>query len=178
LESGDAAGYRDTCEKMLERFRESPGSANAARMAQISLLLPVSGPLLDVACEIADYAGESGGQHPEVAPQCRFAKGLAEYRRERFASAANWMQQTIGQPDLLFGDRPYPPREVIAHAVLAMAQQKLGQPDTARAALAKAEEIFQAQSLWPRRPIVDYDRLIAQILLREARGVVGDTKAP
>jgi tetratricopeptide (TPR) repeat protein len=176
LELGDEAGYRDGCEKMLLRFRELRGTDNAGRMAQISLLRPASGRLLANASEFANFA-EASGQDPRVAPACRFAKGLAEYRQGRFASAADWMQKVIGQPDLTFGDKPYAPREVAAHSVLAMAQQQLGQPDAGRAALAKAEEVFQAQSLWPKHPIVDYDRLIAQILLREARSVLGEPKA-
>jgi WD40 repeat protein/tetratricopeptide (TPR) repeat protein len=176
VETGDIPGYRSHCQKMLAQFGRTRDVITADQTAQTCLLLPASSNTLSAAYRWADLV-VTVEQQLSTLHSCQFTKGLAEYRRERFASAADWMKKIIGQSPV-YGGKPYAPREVCAHALLAMVRQQLGQPDAARVALAKAEQVFKTELSQLEYSATEWhNRLIAQILLREARNVVGETKA-
>jgi serine/threonine-protein kinase len=179
-DTGDVAAYREHCEKMLMHVGETPDRMRAERTARTCLLLPASGHTLDAACRCADLAlpQDQGKSFQDYYPTFLFTKGLAEYRRERFADAAQWLHQATDEPSFPQGAKLYAPRDVWAYATLAMARQRLGQPDAARVALAKAEQVFKTELSQLEYSATEWhNRLIAQILLREARNVVGETKA-
>jgi hypothetical protein len=99
-----------------------------------------------------------------------FAKGLAEYRAGRPAEAVKWLKRFEPHADGANIDAS-------AFAVLAMAQQRMGQKEQARAALHSAQAIFAAKMPDPSagRPFGDWlNWLHSQILLREAEGLLTD----
>ncbi|MEO8351545.1 MAG: hypothetical protein ABI680_07430 [Chthoniobacteraceae bacterium] len=63
--------------------------------------------------------------------------------------------------------------QAAAQAVLAMAQRQMGQPDSAKAALASGTELLDNNWISETRDTIDggdpHDWLIARILLREAK---------
>ena len=78
---------------------------------------------------------------------------------------------------LVLAAKGFSPREVQAHAVIAMSHHRLGQPTEARAALAKATEL--AATLPPKPGENDLggdwkDVLIAKLLLQEARTLLDE----
>ncbi len=83
--AGGPGRYRELCRRMLDRFREPDDLEIAERMAKYCLLLPQSGAELEDADRMADRAvarGTGGLLH-----WAGSAKGLADYRRGRFAEA-------------------------------------------------------------------------------------------
>jgi hypothetical protein len=97
------------------------------------------------------------------------AKGLAEYRQERFASATDWMQQVLSRAG------PTPERDAAAWLVLALAQHQLKQTNEAGASLAKGREIIEAKlpKLDSGNLGEDWDDLIiAHALLDEAKALI------
>src|SRR5262249_56782298 len=54
--TGDRAGYREHCRRMLERFGPTTDPMIAERTAKACLLLPLGGPEQAAACDLADRA--------------------------------------------------------------------------------------------------------------------------
>jgi hypothetical protein len=136
------------------------------------LILPSSGPDLETAAKLAETAVTVATNHSDM-PWFRFAKGLAEYRQGHFASAVEWMQKVQADAG------PVVDRDAEACMVLAMAQYRLKQADTARATFGKGSEIVNTQL--PKLESGDFgnwiDWIIAHALLREATALIEDQPA-
>ena len=123
---------------------------------------------------------EKGGKLPEAErlfnelAYHHFAKGLAEYRQDRFASAAEWANKALakaGKDDHL---------AALSYMVMAMAHHQLNDINKAQVALGKALE--SATTKPPKLESRDFTDsahqwLISQILLREAETLIGSASA-
>jgi tetratricopeptide (TPR) repeat protein len=170
--NGDHESYHHYCREFLDRFGESD-DVFGERIAKACLILPSSGPHLAVVDKLAEVAVTSGTN--KYLPYFQFAKGLADYRQGRFASAAEWMVKSIDNP--FYGDGHS--RYVQAHMVLAMAQWRLKQPVEARKTFIKGIEIEQTKL--PKLESGDLgtgwywrDWIIAHALLNEAKSLIED----
>ena len=117
--TGDRAGYRDHCRRMLDRFGPTTDPIIAERTAKACLLLPLGGPEQEAACDLADRAVALARGH-WVQPWAEATRGLAAYRREHFADAVAWADRCLARGP---GDWN---RELPAHLVRAMALSRLG----------------------------------------------------
>jgi hypothetical protein len=137
-------------------------------MAKDFLVLPGSGPDLEIAVKLAETAASVPTNHPDIV-WFRLAKGLAEYREGHFSSAAEWMQRVLADAGQAIN------RDAEASFVLSMAQHQLGQTDQARATLAQGLEILDTKMAklqdgdlggnWD-------DWMFAHALVKEARGLI------
>jgi serine/threonine protein kinase/tetratricopeptide (TPR) repeat protein len=164
LRAGDVAGYRRVCRAMLERFRGTQVLEIAERTAKTCLLAPDAVPDLDRVQKLADRT-VTGTENRWFL----FVKGLAEYRAGQYAEAVKWLDR--------FGPDAHGTHiDATAFAVLAMAQQRLGQKEKARTALHSGQAIVAEkmpnpaavgpfQGMWQ-------DWLHSQILLREAEALL------
>ncbi len=173
---GDLENYRLYCRELLDRFREPKDAISGEGIAKVCLMLPSSG--VDLALVERTGGRRSSGrindQDPYI-PYSQFAKGLAEYRQGRFASAADWTRKSIADPFYGAGHSRY----VQSYMVLAMAQYQLNEHEEARAALAKGSEIEQT-----KLPKIDSgdlgpdwywrDWIIAHALMNEAKALIDD----
>ena len=170
--SGQLDAYREHCRKSTERFGNSADPLIAERIAKDCLILPASGADLAVVAKMADTAAAVTNR--SATPSFQFVKGLAEYRRGRFAGAVEWVNKALTKE----GDSEN--RDVEAYMVLAMARYQLKQTDEARAALARGTEIERTKL--PKLESGDIgeswlDWIIAHALMREAKALIeGDTK--
>jgi len=168
LETGDVAGYRKHCHAALARFAKTDTPCIAERTAKMCLLLPLDGPDLAEASNLAERAVKAGNDDA-LAAYYQFVKALAEYREGSFQSAAEWAARVQEQAG---GDYR---RDVQAYSVLAMAQHRLHREGEAHTTLRKA--IGVAETNLPKLDSGDlgpdwHDWIIAQTLLREAKGLV------
>ena len=172
VENGDVQGYHKLCQAMLARFGATNDPSIAERTAKVCLLLPVAVAELATASRLSELAVADGKDSPWL-PYYQCTKGLSEYRQGRFTSAVDWVQKALASPGVIA-------RDVQASMVLAMAQQQLNQPNEARATLAKGREL--AETNLPKLDSGDlgpdwHDVLIANILMREAQGLIEGEKA-
>jgi len=125
----DRAGWEQTCQKLMARFRNPANPYVAERVAQDCLLLPDSA--IDVAAvdKLADVAVTLGSGEPSL-PYFQACKAMSNYRLGRFSEAVEWAQKAVGAATA------EAPAKGKAFAVLAMARWHLGQEGAARAALA------------------------------------------
>ncbi|MFN0125454.1 MAG: tetratricopeptide repeat protein [Verrucomicrobiales bacterium] len=168
LQAGDSAGYRKHRLTLLEKFRATDNLLTMERTARTCLLLPVEGEELETAGKLADAAATLGHQH-EDRRSFQSTAALAHYRRGRYGEAVSTLRD-------LLANRDYLTLEIDIHAVLAMALHRLGQPDEARAALAKASDLVATHLPSPDSGDfggIDWsDILIARLLLREAKALL------
>jgi tetratricopeptide (TPR) repeat protein len=171
---GDRAGYREHRRRMLDRFGRTTDPIVAERTAKACLLLPLDGPEQDAACELADRAVALARDH-WVRPWAEGTRGLAAYRRARFADAVAWSDRCIAR-----GPRERN-RELPAHLVRTMALSRLGRPDEAGAALVRAAILSRTKvaSQGGRVDGSDWqDRVVCEVLLHEAEANSMDRDFP
>jgi tetratricopeptide (TPR) repeat protein len=172
--TGDRAGYRAHCRRMLDRFGPTTDPIIAERTAKACLLLPLGGPEQVAACDLADRAVELAKGH-WVVPWAEATGGLAAYRRERFADAVAWADRCLARGA---GDWN---RELPAYLVRAMALSRLGRLDEAGAALVRASDLYRTKFAsqggradgggW-------HDRVVCEVLWREAEAYSLDRDFP
>jgi WD40 repeat protein/Flp pilus assembly protein TadD len=172
-QTGDVEGYRRHCAQVLARFGRTQAPEIAGRLAKECLILPGSGVDLEAVGKLAEMAVTVGGTNASLA-WYQFDKGLAEYRQERFASAAAWEQKVFAS-----GTNEFCQAE--ACMVLAMSQGQLKRPEEARQALAHGTEIIDTKL--PKLESGDIGEdwrnwIIAHALLREARELIERPDAP
>jgi tetratricopeptide (TPR) repeat protein len=163
-QSGDRTGYREHCRRMLDRFGGTTDPIIAERTAKACLVLPLGGPEQESACDLADRAVAMARGH-WVRPWAESTQGLAAYRRERFTDAVAWADRCLARAP---GDWN---RELPAHLVRAMALARLGHRDEARAAQARASDLYRATVAKPGGRAQGagwHDQVICEILRREA----------
>ncbi len=158
---GQEDAYRHNRHALLERFGDTSDPIVAERTARACLLLPLPDEDLQRAAALADRAVIIGAKH-RFYPYFLATKGLAEYRRGRFASAVDSFQKAgahgIWMP--------------VARPVLAMALFRSGQKAQARQALAVAV----SSSDWSAKAADNLDKWIAHVLRREAEALIGTEK--
>jgi tetratricopeptide (TPR) repeat protein len=169
VKRGNLEGYQQIRRQMLARFGGATDPVIAERIAKASLLQAATADDLQAAAKLAATALAAGTNHPFL-PYFEFAHGLADYRRERLADAAKWLQQSRAHG----GAAPH--LEAPACFVLAMAQHRQGQAQEARRTLQEGTAVLQ--SAWPRRDTGDLgpdwqDRLIVELFLDEAKACLG-----
>ncbi|HEV3341511.1 MAG TPA: protein kinase [Pirellulales bacterium] len=136
LAAGDVDAYRRACEDLVKRFGETNHPQTAECVAKACLLTPDA--LNAVEAERLQKLAERAVAGQETEPLYRFCalcKGLADYRAGRHAEAVTWMQRFAPSADGWHWD-------ATALAILAMAEQNLGEAEEAQAALAKATAIM------------------------------------
>jgi len=164
-DSGDEPQYRKLCKAMLAKFGSTKDSSVANGVAKACLLLPTSGADLEAACRLADLAASPDKVH-ESSGWDQLVKGLAEYRRGHFASAADCAEKSLSFPG---GGATDYGREIEAHAILAMACLRFEPPNESQAVLNSAIECARVKLTggtyfcW-----VFQESLLANIFLREA----------
>jgi eukaryotic-like serine/threonine-protein kinase len=173
-QKGDTFAYRQHCQAMLARFGTTTDASIAETTAKVCLMLSVHGPDQAAADKLAETAVSIGATE-ELVAYYQFAKGLADYRQDRFDSAADWERKVLSKEGI---DHQ---RDVQAYMVLAMASHQLNQRDQARAALEKGGKI--AETKLPKLESADlgsewHDWIIAHALMREAKALIeGGSKA-
>jgi serine/threonine-protein kinase len=153
---GDKEAYRRACKSLIERFADTTEPIVAERVSRSCLLSPDSDEQLQVGLALAQRAANSGVDW--LRPYYLLAQGLGEYRRNRPERALPLLQESAATI-------PYP----TARLALAMAQFRCGLKDEARKNLQAAVQ----SSGWDPEQNVFVDDLVAQILRREAEGMLG-----
>jgi tetratricopeptide (TPR) repeat protein len=172
--TGDRAGYRGHCRRLLDRSGPTTDPILAERTAKACLLLPLGGPEQDAACDLADRAVALAQDH-WVVPWAEATRALAAYRREHFADAVAWADRCLARGP---GDWN---RELPAHLIRALALSRLGRLDEARAARAKASDLYRTKvaNLGDRADRNGWhDQVICEVLRREAEAYFQDRDFP
>jgi tetratricopeptide (TPR) repeat protein len=169
--SGDVAGYRALCEKMLAHWATATNALDLERTANACLLLPPEEAQLEAATRVADRAA-SFGQGDGESDWFRFAQGLAEYRQGHFARVLELADAALADTN-----RPMrPSARVEVTTVAAMAHQRLGHAAEAREWLVRAVEASHTELIPPDKIwfTSDYSEqwLAPQVLLREAKELI------
>jgi tetratricopeptide (TPR) repeat protein len=166
LKLGDAEGYRGTCAEMLKRFGNTDRPDIAEHIAKTCSLAPDAVSNSKPVLKLADLAIEKKGSDRWIL----LAKGLAEYRAGRHASAVDWLKRVSPKSG---GEH----LDAIAFAVLTLAERRLGRTQEARAALGSAKAILGQKMPDPAKGRNFggdwHDWLHAQILCREAEVLMG-----
>jgi hypothetical protein len=175
VEMGDTVGYEHFRSEALARSTLLNCPA-ADRILKICLLLPaderVLARLRPIANDTARWFSDSdaAGDGFKAAWNC-VSLALWEYRNGNYARAADWATRCLSYPE------KNAPRAAAAKAILAMALFRQDRPEPAATELAAGEEIAEGkpkgrldlgtpvQGFW-------FDRALANILLREGRGLV------
>jgi hypothetical protein len=169
--TGDRAGYRAHCRRMLGRTTDP---IIAERTAKACLLLSLRGPEQVAACDLADRAVALAQGH-WVTPWAEATRSWAAYRREHFADAVAWADRCLARGP---GDWN---RELPAHRVRAMALSRLGRLDEAGAALVRASDLYRTK-VASQGGRADgggwHDRVICEVLRREAEAYSLDRDFP
>jgi len=178
LEMNDPTGYGRYRHQALDQFAKTDNPVAAARIARLSLLVPVEGEELVMAVKLADDAAAAEYADGYLGSR-QLAEGLAEYRRGRFTNSVVWMDKalvTVGQQSLPGWDHELERnRKATAYLVEGMACCQMHDTVAARAALNKGIEIVETQ--FPASDSGDLGRdwpdwIIAHILLREAQALM------
>ena len=159
---------------MLDRFGPTTDPMIAERTAKACLLLPLAGAEQEAACELADRAVALARDH-WVQPWAEATRGLAAYRRAQFADAVAWADRCLARGP---GDWN---RELPCHLVRAMALSRLGRPDEAGAALARASDLYRTKVASPGGRADGggwHDQVICEVLRREAEAYFLDRDFP
>jgi hypothetical protein len=169
----DTDGYRAQCRSQLVFHKETTDPLVAERAAKDILILPVADVDFTIVNRLADLALAAPDKR-ELIGWFQLLKALAEYRQNRQESAADWARKV---------SVPEESRELHAQAeaVLAMACQKLRQNDNARAALKRAIDLAGETGGKPDEGRFGsnwWDKIAMHALIREARFIVEDGKAP
>jgi eukaryotic-like serine/threonine-protein kinase len=170
VQIGDVEKYRGLCREIIRHFGATNNPVVAERSAKDCLILPPSESDLPAIAKMTDTAIAAGADH-RFWTHFQFVKGFAEYRQAHFSSAAEWLQKVVGQTGDMY-------RTVQAHMVLAMTQQKLNQPEAARATLASGIDLADRRFPKAGRASLDQqwnDWIIAHALIREARALIEGT---
>jgi eukaryotic-like serine/threonine-protein kinase len=170
VQIGNIEKYRSLCSEIITRFGATNNPVIAERSAKDCLILPPPESDLPAIAKMTDTAIAAGSDHRFWA-HFQFVKGFAEYRQAHFSSAAEWLQKMVGQSGDMY-------RTVQAHMVLAMTQQKLNQPEAARATLASGIDLANRRFPKSGQGSLDEqwnDWIIAHALIREARALIEGT---
>jgi formylglycine-generating enzyme required for sulfatase activity/serine/threonine protein kinase/tetratricopeptide (TPR) repeat protein len=169
LQVGDVEGYHRVCREMLKRFGETKDPRIADQVAKACLLAPKAVDDLGPVYKLSDLSlKDPSGTDYTWRQVC---KCLAGYRKGLGDESIQGLARGI-----LSGKPEHAARDATALVIIAMAEQKRGKSDEARAALKDARGRIEANM-----PKVErgeqfgddwHDWLRCQILLREAEKLV------
>jgi tetratricopeptide (TPR) repeat protein len=169
--AGQLDEYRRVCREMVARYADTERAQDAERTVIACLLLPdkLDAGDLEYVQNLAERAVSGGEKNPSFRFGAR-AKGLADYRAGLHTEAVRRLKQYA--PD---GNGSH--QDVIAYAVLAMAQHRLGRVEEARTALSQARVILKTKRPDPKKdrpfePGQSHGWLYSEILFREAEALV------
>jgi serine/threonine-protein kinase len=155
---GQDEEYRRARRALLERFGATTAPNIAEPVGRVCLLLPGTEDELGKAAALTDRAVAARGSTPDwIYRYYLFARGLADYRQGRPASAISVME---GEASRVMGPAP--------RLILAMAQHAQGQQQQARKTLATAVIAFD----WSAAEADSRDVWICHILRREAEALI------
>jgi hypothetical protein len=183
VQTGETAKYRAQCTEMLRRFSDTTDPDIAERVAKTCLLLPSTLDPEDsiLAANLADNS-VALSKKGELAPYRRMGKGLAEYRRGRFASASetiDLLQMELSEPA---NAGSYDDCRACACFISAMAHHQLKETNRARAGLNLGREIVRTKLVSADGKYLTpawWSVLMTQILMSEAAKTGGgETSAP
>ncbi len=169
--NGSLDEYQAYCRAMREQLDVSDPMI-AERVAKTSLLHPVTASLAASINEIADTAVSDAGHW--VIPWAQIAKGLAEYRAEKYQSAIDWCQKPHNGQEMWY-------RSIHGLMIQSMAYSKLEQSNEAEAAFQQATQLLEAQTALYEQEGLDaswHDWLVCYILLEEAQALIDGEAAP
>jgi tetratricopeptide (TPR) repeat protein len=165
LKVGRNEECRQRCHQLLAQVATNErGLLSSATLAKASLLLPVDGPDLERACDLADFVG-SGGTVEQFSST---TKALAEYRRGHFESASALAKDAISK------SAADPSRQASGWFIQALACARLRQIELARTALASGNELVtQASTNSVQSSGTSWRyRIFAEVLGREAKALI------
>ena len=170
IQLGDLRGYEALRIEALKRFGATEDPMVAERIAKACLARTCAGTELETAARLADTAVTQGSKHIYFT-YFQAAKALADYRAGHPEAAIEWGQKVLDAHEETV-------REAQTYAVMAMAHQRLKQPEKARAALARSTELLGREpALDSGKPGLSFhDLIIAHALLREAKPLVESGK--
>ena len=171
IENGDLAGYDAFREDAIARYVGTPVPVGD-RIVKVCLLRPANDRIMAALRVFADgtatslASAEASGDTFSAAWRA-VSLGLWEYRRGNYALAANWARRCLIYPE------SNAPRTATAQLILAMAEQKMGHADLARAALGTGSQSIEVNchDRFPRGTPVRgfwFDWAFARVLLHEA----------
>jgi tetratricopeptide (TPR) repeat protein len=166
---GNKQMYRRLCRDMLERFGTTDDPNIAEATAETCLVLPGVIEDSNKLAELSDRAVTKRPDNPVMA-WCLLARGWADYRAGRWADGARWLEKSLAnQPPVYV--------QAEAHFLLAMTHQRRGQPEAARASMARALEITVRQVPTLEKSGGDWQNwLINNLLRREAEALLEGEK--
>ena len=140
---GDTNGYYHFIHSIIARFSETKDPVVAEQIVKASTLLPIDQKTVQSLEPVARIVEDSFVGAPAQSPLAiymtawrAFAATRFEYRRGNFLDAIAWGKKCLAYAD------SRPTRIASCHALLAMAYQKIGQADQARAELTAAQAII------------------------------------
>jgi serine/threonine protein kinase len=159
---GDTNGYEKARQSMLQYFQNTKDQNRAAIIAEASLLMPADGEDLRQATSMTSIAAVTVSSNS----MANFIQSLAAFRNRRFGDAANWGQECASSGNLK------PEEKVAAMSVLAMAQFRSGETESARLTLGEAHQTAK-NNMTPLNPLAVFnekwaDIIAAEIFLRQA----------
>ena len=176
LEAGDVEGYDRIRRMALARLADTSNPIAAEHLLKVSLLLPADSSLMHSLERLGRLTADSlNSSNSEINGGTYYgawrtlALGLWEYRRGNYFLAANWLQKSLNYSN------PVQSHKAVAHVILGMAYQQMGQADQAAIEWWQACEMMKRNfDAFPVPRLSDaqagqlHDWLIARILLREA----------
>jgi serine/threonine protein kinase len=184
LEAGDVPGYERLRDEALSRFGSTAALDVSEQLLKACLLLPAKPAMLDrlqaLPCIKGRALTDKASNKPGALAEGAFAalsRAMLEYRQGHFSETIQWSLKCLSYPEANEA------RSAAAHALSALAAQRLGQPELARSELAQSGQLLSAPlapDLFPRRPDPGYwfDWSIARILNREATSLIEDAPQP
>jgi serine/threonine-protein kinase len=158
---GNETEYRHACQDLLRRFGGTTDPQVAERTGRACLLLPPGPDVLRQAEALIDRALSADRiKLPWQLPYFRFAKALAEYRREHHDRALALLD---ADTQSVLGPAP--------GLLLAMVECRLGQTDNARHSLNTAISAFD----WDPAKAINREAWMNHLLRREAEGLLART---
>jgi len=171
---GEADEYRAVCRKAMARFADS-SETPYHQIARVSLLVRWPDSDLEILGRMADRSVVPYSTN--YAKTSYFTtKALADYRRGRFAPAADLADKVLSSG---FASH-VPALEVEVRSILALARHRLNEPELARSALTKAKAVADKNlALLPKGELGGrwHDWIIAQAVLREATDLIEPSPA-
>ena len=161
--------YRRHRQLMLNQFAEPRTPVVAERILKACLILAPAEEDLAPLGKLAAVAVPAG-QKRQPPNDFKLVKALWEYRSGNFAKSLDWLKKLDLQ-----GAETARPLQAQGDLVLAMTQYRLGQKEAASAALAEGIRLAEVNVSKPKNRDFGLgwgDWIIAQALIREARGLV------
>jgi serine/threonine protein kinase/WD40 repeat protein/tetratricopeptide (TPR) repeat protein len=162
LRAGDHAGHRRWCEAMLKRFADTADPMLMERTAKVCLLSPRPPGDAALLTRLVDGALKKGSEHVYF-KYFQTAKGLAELRASKYASAVDWLRKSLVNRRSL--------QDAVTLCFLAIAEGKNGNRAAAQKALDEAKASYPKTSR-----ILDIDDFVFQLVCREAEELLADKK--